>query len=627
MSLYKNHLNSLKSKLIFNVIIIHAVLMTFVVFDLTQREHLFMQKQLSTKGFELSSILASNASTALLNNDLVALDELLLDMDIIKDHHTIFILDKNGKVRASTNKEYLNKYLYDNVSQEIFNELVDANLVKYQITHDNLIDTMHEVKVNDNIVGYTRTLLDQRSILEEMDIITKTGLFYIFAAIVIGAFFSWLAVRRVTDRLNNVAKVAENISNKNFDVELPDSAHDDEVSKMTKAFNIMIKSIKGYISEIESSNKKIKDSEIKLLEAQAISHIGSWELDVKTLTMKWSPELYRIYHKDESTYDPALDNFLLNLDDEDKEKINTSFINILQSGERTQLQIKYNVNDETAVYTDITAMAVYNEDGNIYKLVGTIQDVTQHVEDEEKLKLREKQLLVQSRLAQMGEMIAMIAHQWRQPLAAISATSMDLQVKSQLKHYDLAKEDDAIKYEEYVNKSILKIDSFVHNLTGTIDDFRNFYKPNKQSTIIKLEDVVLKSLDIIKASLENDKINIILESNSGIDLEIYSNEVMQVVLNLLKNAQDNFNEKDIEKPYIKIIIQDKSISVCDNGGGIPENIIENIFDPYFSTKDEKNGTGLGLYMSKIIIEDHHNGRLSVNNLDNGVCFTIELGTI
>ena len=100
--------------------------------------------------------------------------------------------------------------------------------------------------------------------------------------------------------------------------------------------------------------------------------------------------------------------------------------------------------------------------------------------------------------------------------------------------------------------------------------------------------------------------------------------MIQVVLNILKNAEDNFLEKDIKEAYIKITTNDKVISICDNGGGISDDIIDKIFDPYFSTKDEKNGTGLGLYMSKRIVEEHHKAKLKVENTDDGVCFKIEL---
>ena len=94
-------------------------------------------------------------------------------------------------------------------------------------------------------------------------------------------------------------------------------------------------------------------------------------------------------------------------------------------------------------------------------------------------------------------------------------------------------------------------------------------------------------------------------------------------LNILKNSLDNFIEKQITEPEITITIKEKSISFCDNGGGIPDEVMPKIFDPYFSTKDEKNGTGLGLYMSKIIVEEHHHGKISAKNNDDGVCFTIE----
>ena len=165
------------------------------------------------------------------------------------------------------------------------------------------------------------------------------------------------------------------------------------------------------------------------------------------------------------------------------------------------------------------------------------------------------------------------------------------------------------------------------SLSKTIDDFRNFYKQNKESVIISLEDVSKKSLSIIKMSLMNNNINIIEEYNSDEKIELYDSEMMQVVLNILSNSQDILKEKTIKDPYIKITTEDRSISICDNGGGIAEDIIEKIFDPYFSTKSEKNGTGLGLYMSKTIVENHHNGKLSIENTDDGVCFTIKLGKI
>ena len=271
-----------------------------------------------------------------------------------------------------------------------------------------------------------------------------------------------------------------------------------------------------------------------------------------------------------------------------------------------------------------------------------IEDVTQRIHQENKLKelnktledrikqevqknrYQDQQLQQQSRLAQMGEMISMIAHQWRQPLGAISSTAANLSMKIELEYFDLETEKSRQECQSYFLDQLNVIEEFVQNLTNTIDDFRNFYKPNKKSVSCTFETVINKSLNIIMASLKNDNIEIKYDYKNQVEIQMYDSEIMQVILNILKNAQDNFREKNIANAEITIGIEDKLLTICDNGGGIKDEIVEKIFDPYFSTKNEKNGTGLGLYMSKIIIEDHHNGKLDVKNTDNGVCFYIDL---
>ena len=249
------------------------------------------------------------------------------------------------------------------------------------------------------------------------------------------------------------------------------------------------------------------------------------------------------------------------------------------------------------------------------------------VQSNEDLKNTEIMMLQQSRLAQMGEMLGMITHQWCQPLGSIAATSIDMKMKSELEHFDLSHKEEGKKYEAYINNSLGRIDGYIQYLRKTVEDFRDFYKPNKESQVVKLDEVITKSLNIIEGSLKSANIEIIKEYNSEEAIEIYDRELMQVILNILKNSQDNFEEKEIKAPYIKITTKDRIVSISDNGGGIPEDILEKIFDPYFSTKKETDGTGLGLYMSKTIIKEHHNGNIYVSNTDDGVCFTIELGEI
>ncbi len=248
-----------------------------------------------------------------------------------------------------------------------------------------------------------------------------------------------------------------------------------------------------------------------------------------------------------------------------------------------------------------------------------IQQLNQQLESEVKEAIEETQkneqlLQQQSRLAQMGEMISMIAHQWRQPLAAISSTSGGIRLKATLNKLD---KDTTIELSN-------KISEYAQHLSSTIDDFRDFFKTNKEKENITYNEIIDSVLNIVEDSIKNQNIKIIQNLNSQEIFNTYQNELRQVVLNLIKNAEDILIQKKIENPTIIIETKENILSISDNGGGIGEDIIGKIFDPYFSTKKEKDGTGLGLYMSKTIIEEHCDGELTVSNDDNGAVFTIVL---
>ncbi|MCD4667715.1 MAG: ABC transporter substrate-binding protein [Sulfurimonas sp.] len=257
-------------------------------------------------------------------------------------------------------------------------------------------------------------------------------------------------------------------------------------------------------------------------------------------------------------------------------------------------------------------------------LKNKIENLNQTLEERintevEKNRLQDQQMLNQSRLAQMGEMISMIAHQWRQPLNAISVTSNNLQLKCIMGEID----------KEFFKKELGLIDDYSQYLSSTIDDFRNFFKDNKEKEITNLKKLVEGTLSLVTKSVENKNIKIITSFSCTHNIETFPNEVIQVILNIIKNAEDILFENNIENPTITIdtvcgVEHSKpSIIIKDNGGGIPDDIIQKIFNPYFSTKLEKDGTGLGLYMSKTIIEEHCGGKLSVTNDENGAVFIID----
>lgn len=242
---------------------------------------------------------------------------------------------------------------------------------------------------------------------------------------------------------------------------------------------------------------------------------------------------------------------------------------------------------------------------------------------EEEIKKNEQktnQLIQQSRLAQMGELINMIAHQWRQPLTAISATTNNLSFKYLLNNNNIDQDE--------ILKELKLISDYSHHLSSTIDDFRNFYKKDKTKKLITLEYMVKQALNIIKPSLDSNLIKINTDFNSNIKVNTYPSEINHVVLNILKNSEDVILDKKINNPIINITTYDDKdnvyLIITDNGGGINNEVINQIFEPYFTTKINSDGTGLGLYMSKIIIEEHCKGKLEVKNINEGVEFKISI---
>ena len=241
---------------------------------------------------------------------------------------------------------------------------------------------------------------------------------------------------------------------------------------------------------------------------------------------------------------------------------------------------------------------------------------------------KDKHILQQSRQAQMGEMISMIAHQWRQPLSAISTVVAGIKLKQVLGKFDLETQEGREAHNENLAVAMNKIEEYVKFLTTTIDDFRNFFKPDKKKEEVRLIALVERTIEIINKAFEVNKISLHVRNESERKIETYANEVMQVILNILKNSEDAFKEKQIEGAQIHVRVYSEEgkekIEIEDNAGGIPEDIITRVFEPYFSTKQEKNGSGLGLYMSKTIIEEHCGGTIKASNTQNGAIFTIEL---
>ncbi|KAF0216074.1 MAG: PAS/PAC sensor signal transduction histidine [Geobacteraceae bacterium] len=236
----------------------------------------------------------------------------------------------------------------------------------------------------------------------------------------------------------------------------------------------------------------------------------------------------------------------------------------------------------------------------------------------EELRRKDQMLMQQSRQAAMGEMIGNIAHQWRQPLNTIGLYIQGLLVPGECGEFS----------KEHLEAGVNKAMQVIFHMSQTIDDFRNFFRPDKEMTLFRVDEVVAKTVSLVEGSYRCQQIKVEVKTKGEPLINGYPNEYSQVLLNILINARDAFLEKKIADARVELrVFTEKGkavVTITDNAGGIPAGILDRIFDPYFTTKGPDKGTGVGLYMSKTIIEKNMNGRLTARNTGNGAEFRIEV---
>lgn len=252
-----------------------------------------------------------------------------------------------------------------------------------------------------------------------------------------------------------------------------------------------------------------------------------------------------------------------------------------------------------------------------------LRDLNNHLEDRvkqkaEQVRQQEQLLIQQSKLAEMGEMIGSIAHQWRQPLNMLGLMVQDL--------------PEAFRFDELTQESLEKLAADcmaqIDHMSETIEDFRRFLAPSKQRTQFNAFAAFDSVLNLVREKFARDEI--VIEARGDREVEIYGfeSELKQVLINVLNNARDALLERDIVGKRIVVDISRQGgtarISIADNGGGIPEDVLPRIFESYFTTKPESKGTGIGLYMSQAIIEKSMGGKFYAQNVGDGAMFVIEL---
>ena len=365
-------------------------------------------------------------------------------------------------------------------------------------------------------------------------------------------------------------------------------------------------------------NKKQKET---LIRAQEVAHIGDWKLDLQTNEVFWSDEIIRIFGFEK--YDKNMFGFELLKDiivPEDISALEDVIRNCINKG--IEYKIIYRIKRANNEIRWIDCRGKLDEDK--LSIIGIIQDITESKNLEIEKQQKDELLYQQSKMAAMGEMIGNIAHQWRQPLSTISTASTGTK---------LQKEMNCLSDEDLFS-ALTSINNSAQYLSKTIDDFRDFFNPsNNKITEFNIKDTILKTLNLVKAQFVSKEIEIIQDIQEY-KISTIENELIQVLVNILNNARDALDLAENQRRLIFINAYSKDntlhLEIQDNAQGIPEDIIDRIFEPYFTTKHQSQGTGIGLYMSKEIVEKHLNGKLIVSNKEYvfdgisyvGACFTI-----
>jgi PAS domain S-box-containing protein len=397
------------------------------------------------------------------------------------------------------------------------------------------------------------------------------------------------------------------------------------------------------ITERKRDEERLKKGEMQLAEAQHIANLGSWEYDIRDNSFFFSEELYRICGLDPKLFRLNFKAILRLIHPEDLGVFNSAIAAAYRSRHPFSVYHRIRRPNGTVRMLHSRGKVVADDKGTPLRIIGTAQDVTARKKAEEALKRKHQELkqlnrvlekkveeevaknrqkdymlIQQGRQAAMGEMIGNIAHQWRQPLTTVSLLIQNLRESYSYGEFT----------KEFLDKTIEHALQVIQHMSQTIDDFRHFFKPDKEKTVFLPGDVIRKTISFVEPSMKYQNISIRLEADDNNSVVGYPNEFAQVLLNILSNARDAFAERKVAHPEVVIKgFSRKSktvVTITDNAGGISEDIMDKIFEPYFTTKELGKGTGVGLYMSKTIIEKHMDGKLSARNVQGGAEFRIEI---
>ena len=533
-----------------------------------------IKKEITTTKYLLESLIKLPISVF----DLATLDDIAtqstvgsLNSIVIFDPYNN-VLSKNYNIKTSMNK-------LGTLSSKKENEI-------YEDGNRYILEIL-VLKEEDTTLGSAILLFDTNEIDKQIEKNKSNIFLIIFIEILLSTFIAYILGRNLTNKLSKLTTIARKIGNEE-EVEIK---YENEKNELSILNNSMAK----MVEDLESRNEKLVEAKIVF---DNISEAIIF-LDANKRIISANNSFYKLTKLDKQ--DIVNSNFfkLLSID-----------INSISYTQKNDLRIKVKDNEQLTVLLKVNQ--IKDEQNNTKNYIVLFVDIT-------KEKRKEDLLQIQSKMATMGEMLGNIAHQWRQPLSAISTISSTVKIQSEL---------DVLEKEK-LHSSLDNIISSVKYLSETIDDFRNFFKIDKNVETFTLDELFDSLEKILSSRISHNNINLVIE-DKYLNTELLSlkNELIQSLINILNNAVDALISTEKKNGKITISLEPKDdyidILIQDNAGGIKEEIISKIFEPYFTTKHKSQGTGIGLYMTHIIITQHCKGEIFATNRNNGVEFTIRI---
>ncbi len=601
---------SIRRQLMLGIILVHAVLMSIFVYDLVERQREFLHTQSVAQANSLAITLAANSVSWVLANDVIGLEEILYAQINYPALRYAMVLSPEGRVLGHTELDKVGLYVNDATSRK----LLTAKKAQTILVNNNLfIDIAAPIRSNGIFIGWARVNLTQKDIAKNLQIITRNGLLYTMLAIFVGALFAFFIAGGITRGLQHIVDVAEGIKEGNLSLRADISRHD-EISRLGEGFNIMLDTI----------NKSKRDFQGVMDNSPAVIYAKDINGRYIFINKKWQI-LFGLKHEDI-------------IGKTDHELFEKSFADKFRENDLAVLKAGYALNSEEVAphadgpHTYITVkFPLLDEHGDVYAVCGISTDMTERLKIEEEKASLEKQLHHTQKMQAIGQLTGGIAHDFNNLLAVI------------LGYAELSKEKFG-KSNEVLANYLEQIHTAGTRGRKLIEQMMIYSRKDLQQealTPIRIEPVVEETSRMLRATFPATiKIETSIEKNIPL-VKSNAGLLSQMLMNLCINAKDGMNEEghllislDVEKVNHNICDScHKSflgeyvvIDIKDNGAGIPEDIIERIFEPFFTSKKMGEGTGMGLSVVHGIVHKLGGHILVTSKVDEGTRFKILLPT-